>query len=47
LWRLKQSLGSTWLKRPDLLQRMTLSEEQKDLLEQFIGEYSIEHGAGR
>lgn len=47
LWRLKQSLGSTWLKRPDLLQRMTLSDEQKDLLEQFIGEYSIEHGAGR
>jgi len=39
IWRLKQSLGSTWLKRPDLLQRMTLSNEQKDLLEQFIGEY--------
>ena len=47
LWRLKHSLGSTWLKRPDLLQRLTLSDEQKDLLEQFIGEYSIEHGAGR
>ena len=47
LWRLKQSLGSTWLKRPDLLQRMTLTDEQKVLLEQFIGEYSIEQGAGR
>lgn len=47
LWRLKHSLGSTWLKRPDLLQRLTLNDEQKDLLEQFIGEYSIEHGAGR
>jgi len=47
LWRLKQSLGSTWLKRPDLLQRMTLTDEQKVLLEQFIGEYYIEQGAGR
>ncbi|MES3007382.1 MAG: tRNA (guanosine(37)-N1)-methyltransferase TrmD [Pseudomonadota bacterium] len=39
IWRLKQSLGSTWLKRPDLLEKMTLSAEYKGLLEQFIGEY--------
>lgn len=39
IWRLKQSLGNTWLKRPDLLEKMTLSAEYKGLLEQFIGEY--------
>ena len=39
VWRLMQSLGKTWLKRPDLLEKMTLSAEYKGLLEQFIGEY--------
>jgi len=39
-WRLKQSLGVTWLKRPDLLQEMTLSKKQEELLEQFKSEYS-------
>ena len=39
VWRLKHSLGNTWLKRPDLLQDMNLSTEQKSLLEQFISEY--------
>ena len=39
VWRLMQSLGNTWLKRPDLLEKMTLSAEYKGLLEQFIGEY--------
>ncbi|MDX1492326.1 MAG: tRNA (guanosine(37)-N1)-methyltransferase TrmD [Pseudohongiellaceae bacterium] len=38
-WRLKHSLGNTWLKRPDLLDEMALDTEQKGLLEQFIGEY--------
>lgn len=38
-WRLQQSLGNTWLKRPDLLSDMSLSTEQKRLLEQFISEY--------
>ncbi|MDP1930246.1 MAG: tRNA (guanosine(37)-N1)-methyltransferase TrmD [Gammaproteobacteria bacterium] len=39
VWRLKHSLGNTWLKRPDLLEGMILSREQKGLLEQFISEY--------
>lgn len=39
LWRLQQSLGNTWLKRPDLLDGMSLSTEHKRLLEQFISEY--------
>ena len=38
-WRLKQSLGATWLKRPDLLEKVSLDIEQKELLEQFKQEY--------
>jgi tRNA (guanine37-N1)-methyltransferase len=41
-WRLKQSLGRTWLRRPDLLEKESLSDEQLALLEQFIAEH--EHG---
>lgn len=39
VWRLKESLGNTWLKRPDLLEKLTLNAEQKILLEQFIDNY--------
>ncbi|HHC72269.1 MAG TPA: tRNA (guanosine(37)-N1)-methyltransferase TrmD [Thiotrichales bacterium] len=38
-WRLKQALGRTWLRRPELLERMTLSEEQRELLEEFRREW--------
>lgn len=38
-WRLKQSLGRTWLRRPDLLEEMTLDAEQQRLLKEFITEY--------
>lgn len=38
-WRLKHSLGATWLKRPDLLQAMSLALEQEELLEQFKQDY--------
>jgi tRNA (guanine37-N1)-methyltransferase len=41
-WRLKQSLGRTWLRRPDLLAMDTLTNEQKTLLEQFIAEQGQE-----
>jgi tRNA (guanine37-N1)-methyltransferase len=34
-WRLKQSLGRTWERRPDLLGRMALSAEQRALLEEY------------
>ncbi len=37
-WRLKQALGRTWLRRPDLLQQMVLDEERRGLLEEFIHE---------
>ncbi|BBA34593.1 tRNA (guanine-N1)-methyltransferase [Methylocaldum marinum] len=34
-WRLKQSLGRTWLRRPDLLAKLELDAEQWNLLEEF------------
>jgi tRNA (guanine37-N1)-methyltransferase len=38
-WRLRQSLGKTWLKRPDLLAKLDLTQEQQDLLTEFINAY--------
>jgi len=37
-WRLKQSLGRTWSRRPDLLNVLNLEPEQKRLLDEFIKE---------
>lgn len=37
-WRKKQALGNTWKKRPDLLESMTLAEDEKKLLEEYISE---------
>lgn len=34
-WRLQQSLGRTWLRRPDLLQKRGLSAEEQTLLDAF------------
>jgi tRNA (guanine37-N1)-methyltransferase len=34
-WRLKQSLGRTWQRRPDLLAQRTLTKEEARLLEEF------------
>ncbi|MFC3032392.1 tRNA (guanosine(37)-N1)-methyltransferase TrmD [Pseudoalteromonas fenneropenaei] len=34
-WRLKQQLGRTWMRRPDLLQNLALTEEQAKLLAEF------------
>jgi len=38
-WQLKNSLGTTWLKRPELLDALELSEEQQELLDQFKSEH--------
>jgi tRNA (guanine37-N1)-methyltransferase len=38
-WRLKQSLGRTWLRRPDLLRNLALTEEQAMLLAEFQQEH--------
>lgn len=40
LWRRKQSLGKTWLKRPDLLEKIQLSDTDQQLL----AEFKYEHG---
>ena len=39
-WRLKQALGRTWLRRPDLLEARKLSKEEQTLLEEFRQETS-------
>ena len=38
-WRLKQALGRTWLRRPDLLEVRTLSAEERKLLDEFQREH--------
>lgn len=38
-WRLQQSLGRTWLYRPDLIEQAELNEEQQALLEEFKRAY--------
>jgi tRNA (guanine37-N1)-methyltransferase len=39
-WRLKQALGRTWQRRPDLLRQRTLSDDERKLLEEFKQEMS-------
>ena len=34
-WRLKQALGRTWMRRPEMLERRKLSAEEARLLEEF------------
>ncbi|MFU2123024.1 tRNA (guanosine(37)-N1)-methyltransferase TrmD [Gallibacterium anatis] len=38
-WRLKQSLQRTWLRRPELLEGLALTDEQRLLLKQVQQEY--------
>ena len=42
-WRHKQALGRTWLRRPDLLSKQELTDEDRALLAEFIEE----HGDGQ
>jgi tRNA (guanine37-N1)-methyltransferase len=44
-WRLQQALGRTWLRRPELLERRGMSDEERALLEEFKIERAS--GAGR
>ena len=41
-WRLKQSLGRTWIRRPELLERRGMSEAERKLLEEFKQEMKKE-----
>lgn len=40
-WRMKQSLGRTWLRRPDLLEKKQLTAEQVALLREFKTEVDL------
>ena len=40
-WRLKQSLGRTWARRPELLSGRNLDERESRLLAEFQAEYDI------
>lgn len=39
-WRLKQALGNTFTKRPELLQKRQLSEVEQKLLDEYLLEYN-------
>ena len=39
-WRLKQALGRTWERRPDLLEKLALDEEQRKLLDEYKREHN-------
>jgi tRNA (guanine37-N1)-methyltransferase len=41
-WRRKQALGRTWRRRPDLLDRRGLSDDERSLLEEYCAEAAIE-----
>jgi tRNA (guanine37-N1)-methyltransferase len=40
-WRMKQALGKTWQKRPDLLRKKELTAEQDNLLKEFINQVEL------
>ena len=42
-WRMKMSLGQTWLRRPELLENIELTEEQHRLLADFQGMWRATH----
>lgn len=39
-WRTKQALGRSYLRRPDLLEKLDLNDEQQRLLDEFLKEQS-------
>jgi len=43
-WRMKQAIGRTWLRRPDLLAKLELSKEQLALLDEFKQEQAARSG---
>lgn len=45
-WRLKQALGRTWLRRPDLLDKLELDAQQLELLRAYIAEQVAEQKVG-
>ena len=46
-WRLKQSLGRTWLRRPELLSQRGLDVESRTLLDEFRRDHVQQQGLAR
>ena len=42
-WRLKQALGRTFLRRPDLMEKHSLSEKDQNLLNEYLAERQCEN----
>jgi len=40
-WRMKQALGRTWLRRPELIERLELTDLQQRLLSEFRQEHAV------
>jgi len=40
-WRLKQALGRTWQRRPELIARMDLNAEERKLLDEYRNELEL------
>jgi tRNA (guanine37-N1)-methyltransferase len=40
-WRESQALGRTWLRRPDLIEKLALTAEQQRLLQEFLAERQV------
>ncbi|HEX7236007.1 MAG TPA: tRNA (guanosine(37)-N1)-methyltransferase TrmD, partial [Gammaproteobacteria bacterium] len=45
-WRLKQALGRTWLRRPELLAKRQLTADERLLLEEFESEWAELNSSG-
>jgi len=45
-WRLKQALGRTWLRRPELLDKRQLTLQERELLEEFESEWAELNSSG-
>jgi tRNA (guanine37-N1)-methyltransferase len=41
-WRMKQALGRTWQKRPELLRDLELTDEQRELLDLYKRESDVQ-----
>jgi tRNA (guanine37-N1)-methyltransferase len=43
-WRLKQALGRTYVRRPDLLEDRALTKEEQQLLQEYLAEQELDTG---
>ena len=46
-WRRKQSLGRSYLRRPDLFARLSLTDEQLAMLDEYLQELGVSRKQGK